>query len=233
MKRWVISLAALLVISGLALGGGYKLMTSRTFQLFGGLTERVETPRKVVALTFDDGPTRPDVDAVITAVGGEKATAFVNGMSAEQCPVGARRLVAAGFELGNHTWDHRRMVMVTPQIVADEIESTDAQIRAAGQTGEITFRPPYGKKLVVLPWWLSRHDRHTIMWDVSPETWDGPPQDADTITRGVVSQVRPGSIVLLHPWNGRTETQRALPAIIKELRGQGYTFVTVSELVHG
>ncbi|MFC8526597.1 hypothetical protein [Nocardia sp. NPDC057227] len=52
----------------------------------------------------------------------------------------------------------------------DEVERTDVAIRAAGYTGEITFRPPYGKKFLALPRYLAEHGRTTVMWDVEPES---------------------------------------------------------------
>ncbi|MEU0564145.1 polysaccharide deacetylase family protein [Nonomuraea sp. NPDC005983] len=58
-----------------------------------------------------------------------------------------RWLVSAGHELGNHTYTHCRMVFVSPDTVAAEVEPTNAVIRQAGQRGEIPFRPPTGKKL--------------------------------------------------------------------------------------
>lgn len=112
------------------------------------------------------------------------------------------------------------------------MERTDAAIRQAGHRGTIDFRPPNGKKLVVLPWWLHQHHRRTITWDVAVEAWDGSRQDAATIVRQTVARVRPGSIVLLHPWNGRRTTQQAISMVVEQLRAQGYTFVTADDLLH-
>lgn len=230
MSRGRGMIAALVVVALLLVVGGDRLMNSESFQLFGGLTGRVETERKVVALTFDDGPTCDDVEAVLTALGDAPGTFFVNGRSMQQCPDGARRIAAAGHELGNHTWDHRRMVFVAPATVREQIEATDAQIRGAGYEDEVLFRPPHGKKLVVLPWWLHQHDRRTIMWDVAAETWDdSEPQSTEDIVHETVRTTRPGSIILLHPWRGRTHVQRAIPQVIAQLEDQGYTLVTVSD----
>ena len=125
------------------------------------------------------------------------------------------------------------MVLLSPGTVAREVGRTDEQIRAAGYHGDVVFRPPYGKKLAVLPWWLHRHHRSTITWDVSVETWDGTAQDAETIADETVDAVCPGSIILLHPWDGRRATQQAIPLVISRLREQGYTFVPVEDLQHG
>lgn len=124
------------------------------------------------------------------------------------------------------------MVFVTPAFVRDEIEHTDRLIRAAGYTGEIYFRPPYGKKLVVLPAYLARTDRTTVMWDIEPESDAAVAQNSNLITAQVVSQVRPGSIILLHVMNAnRQASQTAVRDIVLQLQEAGYHFVTIPELL--
>lgn len=219
----------------LVLGAGaYQLMNARTFQLFGGLTSHVDTGEKLVALTFDDGPGCAQVDAILTALGATPATFFVVGEAAAGCPEALTTLVASGHELGNHTQTHRRMVFVTPDEVARQIEPVDLLIRDTGQSGEILVRPPNGKKLVVFPAWLAAHGRRTIMWDVEVEEFyddDALAMDAATIALRTVEGVRPGSIILLHPWSRQSHAREAVPLVIAELRARGYRFVTVSELL--
>lgn len=226
-----IALAVALVL-GL---GAYKLTNSRTFQVAGELTARVETGEKVVALTFDDGPTPADTDRILADLEAEdvRATFFLVGDSADRDPESVTRIAAAGHQLGNHSWSHPRMVLMGRDEIASEIERTDAVLRDAGYAGELHFRPPYGKKLVGLPAYLAERDRRTIMWDVSVEDYSSPDvrQSGEEITRVTVEQVRPGSIVLLHPWQGRFDTQAAIGPVIRELKGQGYRFVTVDELL--
>lgn len=226
MKICVVVSVLLLLAAGVD-----KLINSRTVQVFGEHTVRVETLEKVIALTFDDGPTCGDLDAVLAAMGDVKGTFFVNGQQMQDCSDGAHKLVEAGHELGNHTWSHRAMVLVTPEMVEREIVPTDELIRAAGHGGEILVRPPYGKKLFVFPWWLAEHDRHTVMWDVSAETWDGQEQTPQGIADDTVARAREGSIVLLHPWDGRDATQEAIALVIETLREEGFRFVTLSELL--
>jgi peptidoglycan/xylan/chitin deacetylase (PgdA/CDA1 family) len=124
------------------------------------------------------------------------------------------------------------MVFKTPSFIASEIEKTDREIRKAGYVGEIQIRPPYGKKLVGLPWYLARHHRKTIMWDVDPLTDRNVDRSTDRIVEFVLSRVRPGSIVLLHPmYKGREATRAALGPIIDGLHARGFRFVTVNELL--
>lgn len=233
MRRAAITLAVTVVIV-LALGAGaFTLMNSRTTQVDGEIVSRVETDEKVVALTFDDGPAAEDADALLSTLESRRvpATFYVIGKEASREVAVMRRLVRDGHEIGNHTWSHPRMVFVSTDEIAEEVESTDRAIRDSGYTGPVTFRPPYGKKLITLPRYLAAHDRRTITWDVAAEEFDpGTSQTTDELVDATIDATRPGSIILLHPWNGRTTTQKAIGPIIDGLRDEGYRFVTVSEL---
>jgi peptidoglycan/xylan/chitin deacetylase (PgdA/CDA1 family) len=80
------------------------------------------------------------------------------------------------------------MMLVTPSFVRQEIKTTDKLIRDAGYQGEILFRPPYAKKLFVLPYYLSKTDRKSITWDVEPESYPEIASDADKIAEHVISK---------------------------------------------
>ncbi|HUP44945.1 MAG TPA: polysaccharide deacetylase family protein [Thermoanaerobaculia bacterium] len=230
MKRL---LAAALVLA-ITFPASWFVSRSRTFQLFGEIVPRVEMERRLVALTFDDGPRAAALPEILEplAQNGVQATFFLCGAQMEEQPGVAEALVAAGHELGNHSWSHRRMVLKSPAFIAGEIEKTDALIRAAGHQGTIHFRAPYGKKLLLLPWYLQRRGRIHVTWDVEPESDPAIDADAARIAEHVLERVRPGSIILLHPWYGaRENTRKALPAIVEGLRARGYELVTVSELL--
>lgn len=233
-RRWatvVLVTLAVLFAAGLGL---HRVSSSRTFQFFGGLTGRVDTSSKLVALTFDDGPdpsgARPTLDALASR--GVTATFYLVGQELERHPELGREIAAAGHEIGNHTYSHRRMVLVSPGQVASEIERTDALIRRTGYTGEITFRPPNGRKLLALPYYLREHQRKTVMWDVEPNSFPEVDRSVSATVRHTVERVRPGSIILLHPmYAGRKQTRDAIGPIIDQLRQRGYEFVTVSRLL--
>lgn len=121
------------------------------------------------------------------------------------------------------------MIFMSLASIADEVERTDAVIRRIGFRGPIFFRPPGGRKLLGLPWYLASTQRTTIMWDVEPESYVRAASDLVRYTR---EHVRPGSIIILHPMTEPGgETRAALPAIIDGLLLDGYRFVTVSELL--
>jgi peptidoglycan-N-acetylglucosamine deacetylase len=230
--------ARVAVASGVALvvvaAGAYWLMNSRTLQVTGRLVSHVQSGRREVALTFDDGPNARYVDVVLGDLAKYEArgTFFVVGSEAEREQVALRKLVAAGEEMGNHSYTHLRLVGVTVGRVADEVERTDAVIRAGGYRGEILFRPPYCKKLVSEPYYLATNDRTSVTWDLEPDSLEGLAGDPEAMTQYVVDNVHPGSIILLHPWYERGDaSRRALPLILEALAAKGYAFVTVSELL--
>jgi chitin deacetylase len=213
---------------------GFQISKSRTFQFFGEIVPRVNTQQKFVALTFDDGPNPGPTEEVLSVLNEEgiKATFFVIGGELGQHLEQGRKLVAAGHELGNHSYTHTRMVLKTPSFVKYEIERTDELIRQTGYQGAIHFRPPYGKKLFVLPYYLSQHSRKSITWDVEPDSFPEIEKDANKIVQYVLANVKPGSIILLHVmYPSRKESLKSVKGIIAGLKSRGYEFKTVSELL--
>ena len=230
MKKLLAALLAFL----LAAYALFHVSRSRTFQIAGEIIPRVDTSQRIIALTFDDGPTAKHTPSILQTLREKnvRATFFVTGSEATDNPEALREIVTAGHEIGNHSWSHRRMVFKSPAFIAREITNTDAAIRAAGYRGDIHFRAPYCKKLLGVPLYLARKDRKHITWDVEPETDPEIDKSADRIVDHVLAKSRPGSIVLLHPmYDGREQTRRALPRIIDGLRARGYRLVTVSELL--
>lgn len=232
MKKLIAALFVFLVFVFILGYGLFRTSKLRRFQFFGGLTARVETDQPFIALTFDDAPS-PHSDEVLSVLSekGIKATFYVIGKQAEVYPEELKRISQNSHELGNHSYSHHRMILTTLPFIDQEIRKTDTIIQNAGYTGEITFRPPNGKKLFLLPWYLREHNRKTIMWDVEPDTYAG--GDAGNITSYTLDHVRPGSIILLHPFCEKScaKDREALPEIIDGLLEKGYTFVTVSELL--
>ncbi|HWC57644.1 MAG TPA: polysaccharide deacetylase family protein [Candidatus Paceibacterota bacterium] len=231
LKYLLIMLGVLLVVV-VALYGVYKLMNSRTYQLFGTIVPRVNTQEKVVALTFDDAPTQYTGD-VLNTLADENihATFYLIGQRIEEYPDVAKAIADQGDELGNHSYSHQRMLLKSQSFIDTEIQTTNKLIRDTGYTGEITFRPPNSKKLVGLPWYLWRHGIITIEADVEPDTYyQG---DVDKMISYTLANTKPGSIIVMHPFcDGVCASDReALPQIIDGLKAEGYTFVTISELL--
>lgn len=210
----------------------WAVMSSPRFVLFGQIITRFDTERKVVALTFDDGPLGPNTTETLRLLDDvqAKATFFVVGKEAQIHTDNMEAIVAAGHAVGNHGYSHNALVFMAPSQLAREIELTDEVIKTAGYDGVIPFRPPYNYKLALLPLYLARHNRPDISRDVLvPE---GSERTAEQIAADVVARVRPGSIILLHPHYDHTaSTRAAIPLIVSQLRVKGYSFMTVPEML--
>ncbi|MBT2662824.1 polysaccharide deacetylase family protein [Bacillus sp. ISL-45] len=229
MKKRIIYFGTITIVIILLLLGAYTLMNSRTFQLFGGLTAHVTTDEKVVALTFDDGPTQQVADILpILEKYDAKATFFLIGNEIEKNPEAAEMIARAGHQIGNHTYSHNRMVFKSPSFIEEEIEKTNKLIVKAGFNGEIDFRPPNGKKLLALPYYLDQQNIDTITWNLEPDSYYA--NSSDKINY-IKNNIEPGSIILLHPMYDQTgEELKTLDGILETLSTEGYRFITVNEL---
>jgi peptidoglycan/xylan/chitin deacetylase (PgdA/CDA1 family) len=211
----------------------WRISKAAAFQLIGDPIVRVETTSRLVALTFDDGPSPAYADEILAILAAEHvhATFFVVGRELASHPEVGAKLVAAGHQLANHSYTHVRMLARSLDFIRDEIERTDAEIRRAGYQGEIQFRPPYGKRLLALPWVLHEMGRRLTLWDLAPDSAD-PSIAPAAIVAAITAEVRPGSIVLLHVMGSAGATSRtALPDVIHALQQLGYRFVTLNELL--
>ena len=211
----------------------WQLAKSRTLQLFGDSVARVETSKPMVALTFDDGPSEKYTAEVlkILAEHDVRATFFVTGHEAKRNGAQMRAIVGAGHDVGNHSYTHSRMVFMSRSQIRRELADTDAAIRAAGYDKPLTlFRPPYGVRLVMLPWVSSEQNRLTVKWDVAPDS--NPKRPASSIIMKTLEAAKPGSIILLHPmYSSRETTRAAIGGIVDGLRAKGLEPVTLTELM--
>lgn len=230
----MLALVVVLAVTVGCLYGLSRLVNARTFQLAGDLVPRVETTQPVVALTFDDGPVSERVQPLLSILrdANVKATFFVIGEELATHPESGRQLVAAGHQLGNHSYTHQRMIFRSSEFYARELEDTDVQIRAVGYQGQIVFRPPYSKKLLGLPLYLAQTGRASITWDVEMDPDADVTGTAEQMIAHTLATARAGSVILLHPWyDPRGETLRAIGPIVAGLRERGFRFVTVAELL--
>ncbi len=231
--KTIVIIGAVVIALATLMWGGYKLICARTFQLAGELVSRADTDEAAVALTFDDGPTdrTPEILAMLDELG-VKATFFLTGQEIEEHMDMAREIAAAGHQIGNHSYSHTRMVLKSRAFMEDEIDRTNELIRDAGFSGDIRFRPPFGKKLLQLPLALAERDMVSVTWDIEPESYSDVASSPQRIADNVTNNVSGGSIILLHVMYDSGENARdAVPLIVAQLRADGYTFVTVNELL--
>ena len=228
MKRiWLLMAALLLVIPAVAVAI-LKISKAECYSLTGQAICRVETSQPLVAVTFDDGPTAQGLDAVLPLLKRyhAKGTFFLIGERVT--PELVQRIVRDGHEIGNHSFNHYRMVFRKSSFYDEEIRATDEALVKAGAPKPVLFRPPFGKKLIGLPLAVERSGKRMIMWD----SGDPPDRDPAVYARKVLDKVRPGSIILIHPMYSTNATERAaLPIIMDGLARRGYRMVTVSELL--
>ncbi len=179
---------------------------------------------KCVALTFDDGPGEYTDDLLdILAEYDAHATFYVLGSMVTEFPETVERMATEGHELGNHTWKHDDLAEMTGKQVEKDITRTDEAVREVTGTDPTTIRPPYGSLNAKV---RRSVDRPLVMWDVDTMDWQS--REAEDVSEHALSQISPGSVVLLHDIH-ETSVQ-AVPAVLAELHRQGYHFVTVTDV---
>lgn len=211
----------------------YLYIKSPKFQTTGELYYRIPAKEKVVFLTFDDGPQPENTDRILLILEQEnvKATFFLTGREISENMVSAVKIAQSGHCIGNHSFSHKRMVFRSPSFIKEEIERTNRLIRQTGYEGPIYFRPPYGKKLILLPYFLKTHNITTLTWDVAPDSHNG--NKSEDFIRDTGKNVKPGSIILMHVmYKGREESLNAIKGIIHELKKAGYRFETPDKYLH-
>jgi len=190
-----------------------------------------------VALTFDacqtgSRPTGYD-EAIIRILTdyGTPATLFLGGLWVRWHPAQTRELAANPlFELGNHSWSHADFTRLNPEEMSIEILRTqDIVYRLTGRQPTL-FRFPYDSYTDKALELVGQHGLYTVRWDVA--TGDPDPYiTTRAIIDVVTTEAKNGSIVIMHMNTLGRHTAEALPAVIRRLRAQGYSFVTVSQLV--
>lgn len=208
------------------------LATSYKFQLFGKMINCVDTNEKALALTYDDGPHPPYTDSLLDVLSDfdVKATFFAVGKNIENNLATARRMIAEGHELGNHSYSHKELVSTNLDTIRAEIQKTDDILSSLGVCSDIHFRAPFGLKRIRLPWELARRKKTNVLWSIDPKDYQS--LSAEEIASCVIRNVKPGSIVLMHDGGGdRSQTVAATKIVVEQLQHQGYQFKTVTELM--
>ncbi len=185
-----------------------------------------------IALTFDDGPHPRYTDRIleILAREGVIATFFMIGVNVQRYPEVARRVIAGGHEVGNHTFTHATMKRIPEETLVKEIEENDRILEELGYAPHHIFRPPQGVCTDMLPSVLQQTQKHAILWDIDTRDWAHRP--SDEILAEIERHVCGGAIILFHDYiSGENTTIPALQKVIPALKERGYEFVTVSQLL--
>ena len=210
-------------------GRVWRIVTSGC-QATGAAQVRQGPRGKRVALTYDDGPS-PYTTGLLNTLKSLRvpATFFMIGQQVTNGAGLVRRMVAEGHEPANHSWSHANLGGGGPAATS-QLARTNAAIKAITGSDPCVFRPPYGSTSADLVSRGRALGMTSVLWSVDPLDWQTP--GTGPIVSRVLGGTGPGGIILSHDGGGnRTQTVAAAPAIINGLRGRGYTFVTVSELL--
>lgn len=185
----------------------------------------VVTKGKVIALTFDDGPSTVTTPRLLEILKGRgvKATFFVLGNMALNAPEIVRREAAEGHQVASHTPYHHQLTLYTEAQVRVEAAEMERIFREILGVAPTLTRPPYGAFDAKVAAGLGQP---MILWSVDPRDWAD--RNAATVCTRVVSAAFDGAIILVHDIHATTV--EAVPCIIDGLRAQGYEFMTVTEL---
>jgi peptidoglycan/xylan/chitin deacetylase (PgdA/CDA1 family) len=188
--------------------------------------------RKVVALTFDDGP-GPQTPELMRELRHLRAPAtfFQVAQMIHVYPQVARREREQGFAIGGHTISHPDLATLRPGAQRREIGGGTQAIEQTSRFYPRLFRPPYGAYDDATLRELRRRGMLMVLWTVSTRDYDQPGVGA--IVKTAVKGARPGAIILMHDAGGatRTETLRAVPRIVRGLRRRGFKLVTVPRML--
>jgi len=185
--------------------------------------------RKVVALTFDDGPSKyTSLIMKILKDNKVKASFFVLGQNIRKRPALLKQMARRHYTIGNHTFSHVLLKNSSAKI-KQELKATDEEIlKAAGKNNE-WIRPPEGVLNSSAINFILKEGYKISLWNIDTVDWRRP--SPKKIKERVLSQLKPGQVILMHDGGGnRMNTAAALPEIIKNVKQAGYRFVTLDEL---
>lgn len=186
------------------------------------------TVEKCIAITYDDGPgpyTEKLLD--ILAARDAKATFFLLGQLVGGRPETVQRMLEEGHEVANHSWSHPDLRTIGADAVSSQLSRTQDAIEAATGVTPTLMRPPYGATNDTAISVIRNQGLAVIMWDVDTRDWEN--RSASETTSQALSGAHEGAIILFHDIH--PSTVDAAPGIIDSLQSQGYTLVTVTNLL--
>jgi peptidoglycan/xylan/chitin deacetylase (PgdA/CDA1 family) len=237
-KRFILIIAIILIVLGAGVAA-FSIFFDQAVIVRKGTIYQVEVSEKVVALTFDDGPSPEWTPKILDELkkAGVKATFFMIGKYVEKYPQIARRVAEEGHDIGNHSYDHKVLIYYRMKTLECEINEAEKVIKDVTGVETHYFRPPKA--------WLTYKEKEKIkemgyevvLWTLNSKDWVT--FDDKYIVKFLVHNVKPGDIILFHDGGGvfsteggnRRETVKTIPQLVEKLRAKGYRFVTITELL--
>ena len=207
---------------------GIRVSVARKEKEGDSYAGEIDPSRPMVALTYDDGPsknTTPRILAALKANGG-RATFFMVGNRVGKHGDVIRQMVAQGCEVANHTYDHTLMTKVEPAELERQLELTNQAVADTGGVTPVLMRPCGGATNDVGMGVAGAISMPAVLWSI--DTLDWKTKDAPTTISAVLDHVKDGDIILMHDLYEATAD--ASEVLIPELVKRGYQLVTVSEL---
>jgi peptidoglycan/xylan/chitin deacetylase (PgdA/CDA1 family) len=184
--------------------------------------------RKNVAITFDDGPNERTANLLnVLAELSVPATFFLVGFRTEAQPQLVKAIDTAGHDIENHSYTHPNLATLRGYEIEEQLCKTNAVVRSITGKAPRFFRPPGGNFGNTVKQAAAKHGMSGVFWTVNCGHYEG--GDSAALADFVIENISDGAIVLMH--NGEPATVGALPTIAERLRGQGYEFVTITDLV--
>lgn len=197
-----------------------------TARFYGVRVQGVRTNRRVVAMTFDDGPTVETTRIVDDlSAASDHATFFMIGTHITTAAVDD--VVAHGDEPANHSWDHPNLHYVSSKESSEEIGLQSQRIDAITGTPPIWFRSPFDRAWTKEIAEIQRHGLLYADFSVNTHDWRPDVSDAEVMAQ-VHDELHPGGIVVMH--EGIPHTVAILPRVLSYIRSRGYKVVTLTAL---
>lgn len=192
------------------------------------------TRKKVVALTFDDGPNKKYTEEILEVLwlNEIKATFFVVGRNVDDHPGIAMAVFRDGHVIANHGYSHHHLNRLSGEAIETELTKTNTSIHKVIGVYPALFRPPYGACSLKSARVAKNLGLTTIMWSAMTDDYHNDSTTPEKIASAIIKLVRPGTIIGLHDGGGKREkTVVALQIIIDSLIDEGYEFLTVPDLL--
>lgn len=190
--------------------------------------------KKIVALTFDDGPTNLSIKILdVLNKNKVKATFFWQGNNLAENTQIIEKAKKSGHQIANHSWDHTNGYNLDENVVWEQqVLRTNNELKKVAGVQSNYFRPPYGGITQNQIHFLGTKGITTVLWSLTTMDWDKTQNNGIDLENKFASYLHPGAIVLMHDQDfGKAEEMLvALEKMILYGKSQGYTFVTIEKM---